>query len=226
MTGTIGIMGSGMIGGQVARLAVKAGLNVVICNSRGPKSLGGLITELGPKARAATMEDVAESCKIIVLAVPFGIYSSLPVAALAGKTLVDTMNYYPQRDGVMSEVKSAEISTSELVQRQLATSKIVRALNNMDFRHLFSMARPAGAPDRSAMPVAADDAAAKANIIALLDRLGYDSVDMGSLSDSWRSAPTMPVYVRPYQQYAVVGVAMVRTLLVRAVRHANMAGGY
>ena len=243
MKQTIGIIGSGMIGGQVARLAVSAGLKVVICNSRGPETLGGLISELGANARAATLAEVAESTDLIVLAVPFAIYAKLPADTLAGKIVIDTLNYYPQRDGVMSEVRTDTIATSELVQRHLARSHVVRAINNLDFVRLLTSARPAGAADRSALPIASDDAKAKAVAIEFLDEIGYDAVDMGSLSESWRSEPTMPVYVAPYmtpeKSYMANRVAMstfmsargrvvskveVAELLKKAARHDKMFG--
>lgn len=198
MNQTIGIIGSGMIGAQVARLAVAAGLNVTICNSRGPETLAELVSELGPNAQAATLADVIKTTNLIVLAVPFASYAKLPADLLAGKILVDTMNYYPERDGVMPEVQTDKISTSVLVQKYLSQSYVVRAINNMDFVRLRNRVRPAGAADRSALPVASDHAAAKAAVIDFLDKIGYDSVDMGRLSESWRSEPTMPIYVNPY----------------------------
>ena len=144
MTQTIGIIGSGMIGGQVARLAIAAGFNVVICNSRGPEPLAELVSKQGPSARAATFAEVTEAADLIVLAVPFAGYAKLSAEALAGKTVIDTMNYYPERDGVMPEVKTDTIATSELVQKHLSRSRVVRALNNMDFVRLLSRARPKG----------------------------------------------------------------------------------
>lgn len=239
----IGIIGAGMIGGQVARLCVAAGLNVVNGNSRGPETLADLVAELGPNARAATLKEVTESADLIVLAVPFGVYRKLPADLLAGKIVVDTTNYYPQRDGQMPEVKTDAISTSELVQRHLVRSYVVRAVNNMDFVRLLTSARPAGAPDRSALPVASDHPKAKAAVIEFLDKIGYDAVDMGSLSESWRSDPTTPVYVAPYLRpetsYMVkrvdsatfmsapgraVSKNEVAELLGKAVRHDKMFG--
>jgi len=243
MTQTIGIIGSGMIGANVARLATVAGLNVVICNSRGPETLAELIGELGPKARAAALPEVASSTDLIVLAVPFAIYAGLPVDTLGGKIIIDTLNYYPQRDGVMPEVKTDTIATSELVQRTLSKSRVVRGLNNVDFVRLLTSARPHGAPDRSALPIAGDDADAKAKVVQFLDTIGYDAVDMGPLSESWRSEPTMPVYVSPYMtpetsyvsQRVTVSTFMsasgrtvsrdeVADLVQKAVRHDNMVG--
>ncbi|MFI7635417.1 NADPH-dependent F420 reductase [Nonomuraea sp. NPDC049400] len=187
MTKTLGLIGAGMIGGALARLAVAAGLDVVLSNSRGPDSLAGLLTELGGQARAATPAEAAESGDLVVATVPLHAYDRLPAAALAGKTVIDTMNYYPERDGRIAELDADELTSSALVQRHLAGSRVVKAFNNIDFHRLLTSARPAGAPDRSTLPIAGDDPAAKAEAVALLDALGYDAVDIGTLADSWRS---------------------------------------
>lgn len=240
--GIIGIIGSGMIGANVARLAIAAGLKIVICNSRGPQTLADLVAELGPSARAATVQEVAAATDLIVLAVPFSSYAGLPADTLAGKIVTDTMNYYPERDGEMPQVHTGSIASSELVQRHLQGSRLVRALSNMDFVRLLSRARPGSSVDRSALPIAGDDAAAKAEVIAFLDRIGYDAVDMGPLSESWRSEPTMPVYVLPYMSPdasivrpiarslflsspgRVVSRSEVQALVTQAVRHDQMFG--
>lgn len=220
---TVGIIGSGMIGSQVARLCVAAGIDVVICNSRGPQTLTGLVAELGPRARAATLAGVAATADLIVLAVPFGVYPRLPADLLAGAIVIDTTNYYPQRDGVLPEVHTDLVTTSELLQQQLSRSRVVRALNNMDFAHLVPLARPAGAADRSALPLAADDAASAAVVIDFLNRIGYDALNIGTLADSWRSAPTTPIYVLPYRR-GPVSMAAARILVDRAVRNDRMVG--
>ncbi|MFU2317108.1 NADPH-dependent F420 reductase [Rahnella sp. PCH160] len=240
---TIGIIGSGMIGANVARLAIAAGLDIVICNSRGPETLSELISDLGSNANAATIEDVINSSDLIVLAVPFPAYTNLPVDLLAGKTLIDTLNYYPQRDGEMPEVKTEHTATSEMVQSHLANSHVIRALNNVDFVRLLSSARPAGASDRSALPVAGNDPLSKDTVIKFLDKIGYDAFDMGPLSESWRSEPTTPVYVAPYMHSETSYVAQkvtveifknapgrtvtrdeVEILVKAAVRHDKMFG--
>ncbi|MFF4250430.1 NADPH-dependent F420 reductase [Streptomyces sp. NPDC001663] len=198
MTKTLGIIGSGMIGSALARLAVAVGLDVVVSNSRGPETLADLVTELGDRARAATPAEAAHAGDLVVATVPLHAYDRLPAADLAGKTVIDTMNYYPDRDGRIAELDSGELTSSALVQRRLSDARVVKAFNNIDFRRLFTSARPAGAPDRSALPIAGDDATAKAQVTELLDVLGYDAVDIGTLADSWRSQPDTPVYVQPY----------------------------
>jgi len=196
VTKTLGLIGSGNIGSALARLAVAAGLDVVLSNSRGPETLTDLVAELGEQARAATPAEAAQAGDIVVATVPLKAYDQLPAAALAGKTVIDTMNYYPERDGSIAGLDT--LTSSALVQRQLADSHVVKAFNNIDFRRLYTSARPAGAPDRSALPIAGDDDAAKAQVAQLLDTLGYDAVDIGTLADSWRSQPDTPVYVQPY----------------------------
>jgi predicted dinucleotide-binding enzyme len=197
MTTTLALIGAGNIGGTLARLAVAAGLDVVLSNSRGPQTLTGLVGELGPSARAASVVDAAEAGDLVVVSLPWGAHAQLPAGALAGKTVIDTMNFYPERDGVLNPA-DAGLPSSVLVQRRLSGSHVVKAFNNIDFRRLLLCARPAGAPDRSGLPIAADDDGAKAESIRLLDRLGYDAVDLGGLAGSWRSEPGTPVYVHPY----------------------------
>jgi predicted dinucleotide-binding enzyme len=198
MTKTLGLIGAGNIGSALARLAVAAGLNVVVSNSRGPETLVDLVAELGEQARAATPAEAAQAGDLVVATVPLNTYERLPTAALAGKTVIDTMNYYPERDGRITELDSGKQTSSALVQRHLADSQVVKAFNSIDFVRLFTSARPVGSDDRSALPIAGDDPAAKARVAELLDVLGYDSVDIGTLADSWRSEPGTPVYVQPY----------------------------
>ncbi|MFJ2176909.1 NADPH-dependent F420 reductase [Streptomyces sp. NPDC087851] len=196
--GTLGLIGTGMIGSALARLAVAAGLNVVLSNSRGPETLADLVAELGEHARAATPAEAARAGDLVVATIPLRAYTRLSPTDLAGKVVIDTMNYYPERDDRIAELDAAELTTSELVQRHLAGSRVVKAFNNIDFRRLFTSARPAGAADRSALPLAGDDADAKARVARLLDVLGYDAVDIGPLAESWRSEPGTSVYVLPY----------------------------
>lgn len=190
----LGLIGTGMIGGTLARLAVAAGVDVVLSNSRGPESLAGLVTELGEHAHAATPAEAAKA-DLVVATIPLNAYAKLPADALAGKIVIDTMNYYPQRDGNIAELDSNELTSSELVQRHLSESTVVKAFNNISF---FNLGNLAGAPDRSALPIAGDNPSAKAEVAKLLDTLGFDAVDIGALADSWRSEPETPVYVQPY----------------------------
>ncbi|MGV9308736.1 NADPH-dependent F420 reductase [Nonomuraea sp. NPDC003727] len=198
MSRTLGLIGSGMIGSSVARLAVAAGLEVVLSNSRGPETLADLVAELGEHARAATPAEAARAADLVVAAIPLQAYEQLPAEALAGKTVLDTANYYPERDGHLAELDAGDLTSSALMQRHLAGSQVVKAFNNITPHQLVTLARPAGAPDRSALPIAGDDAEAKEEAARLLDVLGYDAVDIGTLAASWRSEPNTPVYIQPY----------------------------
>ncbi|RMI27711.1 NADPH-dependent F420 reductase [Nocardia stercoris] len=194
---TLGLIGSGNIGSTVARLAVDAGYDVVLSNSRGPETLAGLVAELGPKARAATPAEAAAAGDLVVVTVPLKAYREVPVAPLAGKVVIDTNNYYPERDGVFPELEADEVTTSELLQRHLPESTVVKAFNNIYFEHLAALGRPAG-DGRSALPIFGDDADAKKAAAEFIDALGYDTVDGGPLAESRRSQRDTPVYVHPY----------------------------
>jgi hypothetical protein len=195
---TIGLIGSGHIGGTVARLAVAAGYDVVLSNSRGPETLAERVKELGPRARAATPAEAAAAGDVVVVTVPLRAYKSVPVEPLAGKVVIDTNNYYPGRDGTIPELEDGSATVSGLLQQHLGTARVVKGFNNIYFKHLLSLARPSGAGDRSALPIAGDDAAAKATVTAFLDSIGYDAVDAGGLSESWRFERDMPAYGVPY----------------------------
>ena len=195
---TWGFIGSGNIGSTVAQLAVNAGEEVVLSNSRGPETLSELVAKLGPKARATTPIDAASAGDIVVATIPLGKYMELPVAELRGKVVLDTMNYYPQRDGQIEELDNESTTTSELVQQFLPDSKVVKVFNNISFVHLGLLARPSGDPERSALAISGDDAEAKAVVIELLDRIGYDTLDLGSLSEGWRIQRDTVAYGRQY----------------------------
>lgn len=195
---TVGLIGSGRIGGTVAMLAVTAGHPVILSNSRGPDTLQGLAAALGPLARAGTGQEAAELGELVVVTIPLRAYASVPAGPLAGKVVMDACNYYPQRDGQIPELDSGALTSSELVQRQLPGSAVVKVFNNIFFKHLQSLGRPSGAPDRSFLPIAGDDPDAKAAVTAFLDSIGYGAVDAGALAQSWRQQPGAPVYATPY----------------------------
>ncbi|MDX8052712.1 NAD(P)-binding domain-containing protein [Lentzea sp. BCCO 10_0798] len=195
---TLGIIGSGNIGAAVARLAVAAGVPVVVSNSRGPESLAGLVAELGPLATAGTVGQAAEAGDLVVLSVPLTAHTAVPAAPLAGKTVLDTSNYYPFRDGRIAELDEGELTTSELVHRHFGTARLVKAFNNILAHHIPQLARPSGAADRTALPVAGDHAEANAAVATLIDRLGFDTVDAGPLAQSWRFEPEAAAYTRLY----------------------------
>ncbi len=218
---TLGLIGSGNIGGTVARLATAAGHDVILSNSRGPDSLADLVAGLGPRARAATAVEAATVADLVVVTIPLRAYRQVPVEPLAGKVVIDTMNYYPQRDGQIAELDSGATTSSELVQRHLGTARVVKAFNNIFYQHLGSLARPAGAPERSSLPIAGDDPQAKDLVTALLDTIGYDAVDAGPLSAGRRFQPDTPAYGAPYGSFrdehgTPADTATLRTALAEA----------
>ena len=191
---TIGLIGAGHIGSQVARLAVAHGYDVVVSNSRGPETLSDLVTELGAKARAGTVSDAAQAGDIVVVTVPLKNYRQVPVAPLVGKIVIDTNNYYPQRDGHISELDNESTTTSELLQAHLPNSKVVKAFNHIYAADLTKDGQPAGSKRRRALAIAGNDQAAKAIVSQLIDEFGFDTVDIGSLKESWRIQRDTPGY--------------------------------
>jgi 8-hydroxy-5-deazaflavin:NADPH oxidoreductase len=191
----IGLIGSGNIGGSLARLWVPLGHEVWLSNSRGPQTLADLAAELGARAHAVTAAEAAEQGELVVVSVPFGRIRQLPAAPLAGKVVIDTNNYYPQRDGQWPDLDADRTTSSELLADHLGDSvRVVKAFNTIYFKQLLDDGTPAGTPDRRALPIAGDDAAAKATVTALLDELGYDAVDAGPLAEGRRFQPDTPPY--------------------------------
>jgi predicted dinucleotide-binding enzyme len=191
---TIGFVGAGHIGSQLARLAVRNGYDVVVSNSRGPETLTALVDELGPRARAATAAEAAETGDIVVVTIPLKNIGDVPAAPLAGKIVIDTNNYYPQRDGHIAELDNEQATTSELLQRRLPQSKVVKAFNHIYAAELTTHGQPAGTKNRRALAIAGDDADAKRAVADLIDQFGFDVVDIGSLGESWRIQRDTPGY--------------------------------
>ena len=191
---TIGLIGAGHIGSQIGRLAVAHGYDVVISNSRGPETLSALVSELGPKARAGTAIEAARAGDVVVVTVPLKNYRAVPVEPLAGKVVIDTNNYYPQRDGHIPELDNESTTTSELLQAHLPTAKVVKAFNHIYAAQLTTDGRPAGSKNRRALVIAGDDAGAKATVTRLLDQFGFDTVDAGPLKEGWRIQRDTPGY--------------------------------
>jgi 8-hydroxy-5-deazaflavin:NADPH oxidoreductase len=191
---TIGLIGAGHIGSQLARLAVRHGYDVVVSNSRGPETLKELVSELGSRARASTALEAAEAGDIVVVTIPLKNIGDLPLAPLAGKIVIDTNNYYPQRDGQIAELDEEKTTTAELLQRHLPKSKVVKAFNHIYAAELTTHGQPAGTPNRRALAIAGNDAEAKRVVTQLIDQFGFDVVDIGPLSDSWRIQRDTPGY--------------------------------
>jgi predicted dinucleotide-binding enzyme len=190
----IGIIGAGHIGGTLARRFRALGHDVVVANSRGPETLTALAQETG--AKAVTVSEAARGKDVVIVTIPEKNVPSLPkdlfAAAADGTVVVDTGNYYPQRDGRIDAIE-AGTPESRWVAQQLGRP-VVKAFNNIYAKHLLERGRPKGEAGRVALPVAGDDANAKAVVFRLLDELGFDSVDTGGLDDSWRQQPGTPIY--------------------------------
>ena len=188
----IGIIGAGFVGRAVAKQAIKAGHQVMLSNSRGPQTLFSLKPMIGCETGTAT--EAAIFGEIVVIAVPLTAIGQLPVAELAGKAVIDAVNYYPERDGQVAELDQQTTTTSEYLAGFLPQSKITKAFNAIQMTDLETDGLPAGAPDRRALPLASDDKATKQIIVSLYDAFGFDAVDAGALSEGWRFQRAMPSY--------------------------------
>ncbi|MDF2097519.1 NADPH-dependent F420 reductase [Aquibaculum arenosum] len=199
---TVGIIGAGEVGSQIARAAITAGYQVVIANSREPETLSGLVAELGPRARAATASQAAEAGDFVVIAVPLKLVNDMPVEQLAGKVVLDTNNYMSWRDGHFAVIDSGEKTVHELRQEQLPTSKVAKAFTHIQAPRLFLSARPAGTPGRHALSVSSNYPEAVRLVTKLYDQFGFDTVDNSPLSESWRSGPGQPAWMAHEHQTA------------------------
>ncbi|MEV5822904.1 NADPH-dependent F420 reductase [Micromonospora haikouensis] len=188
----IGIIGSGHIGGTLTRRLSALGHEVTVTNSRGPESLGDLARETG--ATAGTLEQATEQAEVVVVAIPLRAVPELPARLFEGRIVVDADNYYPQRDGDIAELLDRSLSSSRWTAEHLKGARVVKAFNNIQAQHLMDNGRSAGAADRIGLPVAGDDADAKRVVMELVDALGFDPVDAGTLDESWRQQPDTPVY--------------------------------
>jgi 8-hydroxy-5-deazaflavin:NADPH oxidoreductase len=200
----IGIIGSGNIGGALTRLFTKAGHDVSIANSRGPASLADLALETG--ARPVTVAETVRNSEIVVVAVPMALVSSLPKDlfhdAPAHLIVIDTSNYYPrQRDGLVEQVE-AGMTESGWVERQLG-SPVIKVFNTIIAENLLNKGKPGGDADRVALAVAGDDAQAKATVMRLVNEIGFDAVDAGTIEQSWRQQPGSPGYLKDYDAAGV-----------------------
>ena len=195
MTTTIGIIGAGHIGSQVARKAVELGYDVVISNSRGPETLTELAAELGPKARAATAAEAAAAGDFAVVTVPLKNYRDIPAEPLAGKVVIDTNNYYWERDGRIPALDNGEATTSGLLQDHLPDSKVAKGFNHIMASQITTDGSPVGTPNRRALATASDYPEAAELVTRLYDEFGFDTVNIGLLSESWRVERDRPAYV-------------------------------
>ena len=192
----IGIIGAGHIGSALAVRLVSLGHSVKIANSRGPETLKDVAQKTG--ATPVTAQEAAHHGEIIVVTIPLKNIPDLPKDLFAGVAadvpVIDTSNYYPMlRDGHMPELEHGELTESEWVQQHLGRP-VVKVFNNIYADHLENKGQPAGTPGRISLPVAGDDAAAKQKVMALVEELGFDAVDDGTLHESWRQQPGTPSY--------------------------------
>lgn len=191
----IGIIGAGFVGRTIGKLAVRSGHEVMLSNSRGPQTLFSLRFAVG--GEIGTVDEAVAFGDVAVVAIPLSAYRTVPVGPLAGKIVIDTDNYYHERDGRISELDNKATTTSELLAAHLPQSKIVKAFNAIIMNDLESDGRPAGSTDRRALPLAGDDAAAKAVVAGLYEQFGFDVVDVGPLSEGWRFERGAPAYCVP-----------------------------
>lgn len=189
----IGIIGSGRIGGTLARLLTQAGHEVGLSHAHGTGTLRDEVTAMGANACAMTVEEAARFGDVVVAAIPFGSFRDVPVDALRDKVVVDAMNYYPQRDGHIPDLDRHVSTSSELFQRHLSGARVVKAFNTIRFDVLANEGQPPG-EQRVAIPVAGDDEGAKGVVMGLIDEIGFDPVDAGGLAGSDRLEPGAPAY--------------------------------
>jgi len=178
----IGIIGAGHIGGTLAARFVAAGHEVAISNSRGPETLAGLVEGAQPM----TVEDAERFGEVVVVSIPLGRYLEVPTDAVEGKVVIDTNNYYPQRDGHIPELDDDSTTSSELLQAHLPRARVVKAFNAIVWTKLRDDGRPAGDPGRVGIPISGDDEQAKRTVAELMNEIGFDAVDAGTLAEGGR----------------------------------------
>jgi predicted dinucleotide-binding enzyme len=200
----IGIIGAGQIGGALVRRLTALHHQVRIANSRGPETLRDLAAETG--ATAVQTSEAVRDVDLIVLTIPMkkiellprGLFGDVP----ASTPVIDTNNYYPrERDGRIEGIESGMVE-SRWVEQQIG-HPVIKTFNNIYALHLLEHGKPKGAAGRIALPVAGDDAAAKATVLALVDALGFDPVDVGGLDESWRQQPGSPAYGKDFDAAGV-----------------------
>jgi hypothetical protein len=192
---TIGILGSGHVGSNLARAAIAHRYDVLLSNTQGPDSLAGLVSELGPRARAATPAAAAAKCDFAIVAIPITTIGQVPVEPLAGKVVISTINYFPQRDGHFPEIDNGTTTAPGLLQAHLPASKVVRAFSMINAAEMSGDGHPEGDPRRRALALAGDDPAAKQLVAGLYHEFGFDAVDIGGLDESWRVDADQPAFV-------------------------------
>ena len=206
----IGIIGAGKIGGTLAGLFVTAGHDVAISNSRGPDTLADVLDEIGDGVQAMTVIDAAAFGDVVVVSIPLRAYRDVPVRETAGKIVVDTNNYYPSRDGQIPELDDDSTTSTELLAAHLPDARVVKAFNAIMWKHLGNDGRPAGDPERLGIPISGDDEDAKRTVSELIDQIGFDPIDAGTLADGGRrhqpGAPGYTMGTRTPELRSLVGI--------------------
>jgi 8-hydroxy-5-deazaflavin:NADPH oxidoreductase len=192
---TIGIIGSGHVGSNIANAAIANGYDVVLSNSQGPQTLVGLVQELGPHAKAATPAEAAAQGDFAVVAIPLATVDRVPAEPLAGKVVIATINYFPGRLGHVAAIDNGTTTAPGMLQAHLPTSRVVRAFSMINAAEMSSDGHPKGDPQRRALALAGDDPEAKQLVAHLYDQFGFDAVDIGGLAESWRLDPGQPAFV-------------------------------
>lgn len=199
---TIGIIGSGMIGSAVMRLAASAGHRVMIANSRGPESLHDLVRSVDGSVAAATIAEIDSAAELVVYAAPLSAYADFEAQAFTDRTVIDTSNYYPERFGRLNELDASGLPSSAFLQRRWRRARVVKALNAMDFVRLEVLAgAPGGA--RTAVPIAGDVPSATASVAEFVESIGFVPLIAGTLAESWRFQPGTPLHVNAYIEMPV-----------------------
>jgi predicted dinucleotide-binding enzyme len=191
----IGFIGTGHVGAQIARAVVAAGYDVVLSNARGPSSLEPLVGEFGGRASAATVDEASSAAGLVVVAIPIGAFASVPVAPLAGKTVIVTSNYNRDREGVVPALDNGQATVPGLLQAHLPGAHVVRAFSHIDSAEITTDGRPTGTPHRRALAIAGDDPAAKKTVAAIYDAVGFDTLDLGVLDEAWRVDRGQPAFI-------------------------------
>lgn len=198
----IGIIGAGFVGQACAKLFMQAGYQVMISNSRGKNTLFSVASNIG--CQIGQQQEAIEFGDIILIAIPFSHYKSLPADLLSNKIVIDAMNYYPDRDGHIDALDHHQTTTSEMVAAHLNQSRIVKVFNAIFAKDMVKDAKPNDKQHRRALPIAGNDQQAKQIAEKLLERVGYDYVDVGSLAESWRFERAKPAYCRPLEREPLI----------------------
>jgi 8-hydroxy-5-deazaflavin:NADPH oxidoreductase len=211
---TVGILGSGNVGSNLAQAAITHGHHVVLSNTQGPDSLAGLISELGPNARAGTPAEAAAAGDFAIVAIPLTTIDQVPVEPLVGKVVIATINYFPQRYGHVRQIDDGTTTAPGLLQAHLPKSRVVRAFSMINAAEMSGDGHPEGDPRRRALALAGDDPAAKQLVTGVYHEFGFDAVDIGGLDESWRIEAGQPAFVTRQN------VAELKANVARAKRNA------